>query len=105
MPNNKLKVASLFCGCGGSDLGMVGGFEYLGKRYEELPFEIVYAADFDQWAVDTYNKNFKHKILIKIIQIFLLSAMPVLKLHKAFYPEMALLNIHQDFQGFCPSRE
>lgn len=61
MPSNKLKVASLFCGCGGSDLGMIGGFEYLGKRYEELPFEIVYAVDFDQWAVDTYNKNFKHK--------------------------------------------
>lgn len=61
MPNNKLKVASLFCGCGGSDLGMVGGFNYLGKRYEELPFDIVYAADFDKWAVDTYNKNFKHK--------------------------------------------
>ena len=40
MPNNKLKVASLFCGCGGSDLGMVGGFDYLGKRYEELPLEI-----------------------------------------------------------------
>lgn len=40
---------------------MVGGFDYLGKRYEELPFDIVYAADFDQWAVDTYNKNFKHK--------------------------------------------
>lgn len=58
---NKLKVASLFCGCGGSDLGMVGGFDYLGKRYEELPFEIVYAADFDRWAIDTYNKNFKHK--------------------------------------------
>lgn len=61
MPSNKLKVASLFCGCGGSDLGMVGGFTYLGKEYEELPFEIVYAADFDKWAVDTYNKNFKHK--------------------------------------------
>lgn len=61
MPSNKLKVASLFCGCGGSDLGMVGGFDFLGKRYEELPFEIVYAADFDKWAVDTYNKNFKHK--------------------------------------------
>lgn len=61
MQNNKLKVASLFCGCGGSDLGMVGGFDYLGKRYEELPFEITYAADFDHWAVETYNKNFKHK--------------------------------------------
>lgn len=61
MPNNKLKVASLFCGCGGSDLGMVGGFKYLGKEYAELPFEIVYAVDFDHWAVETYNKNFKHK--------------------------------------------
>lgn len=58
---NKLKVVSLFCGCGGSDLGMIGGFNYLGTRYESLPFEIVYAADFDKWAVDTYNKNFKHK--------------------------------------------
>lgn len=63
MPNNKLKVASLFCGCGGSDLGMVGGFNYLGKEYGELPFEIVYAADFDKWAVETYNKNFKHKAI------------------------------------------
>ena len=61
MPNNKLKVASLFCGCGGSDLGMVGGFDYLDKRYEELPFEIAYAVDFDHWAVETYNKNFTHK--------------------------------------------
>ena len=60
MPS-KLKVTSLFCGCGGSDLGMVGGFEYLGKRYEELPFEITYAVDFDHWAVETYNKNFTHK--------------------------------------------
>lgn len=61
MMESKLKVASLFSGCGGSDLGMVGGFDYLGRRYEELPFEIVYAVDFDRWAVDTYNKNFYHK--------------------------------------------
>lgn len=61
MKNKKYKVASLFCGCGGSDLGIVGGFEYLGKRYDELPFEIAYAVDFDKWAVDTYNKNFRHK--------------------------------------------
>ncbi|MDY4704981.1 MAG: DNA (cytosine-5-)-methyltransferase [Prevotella sp.] len=61
MPNKHMKVASLFCGCGGSDLGMVGGFEYLGKKYDELSFDIVYAADFDRWAVETYNKNFKHK--------------------------------------------
>ena len=55
------KVASLFCGCGGSDMGLLGGFNYLGQEYKKLDFEIVYALDFDKWAVDTYNKNFEHK--------------------------------------------
>ena len=59
----KLKVASLFCGCGGSDLGMIGGFEYLNKKYLKLDFDIVYAIDFDKWAIDTYNKNFRHKAI------------------------------------------
>lgn len=58
---SKLKVASLFCGCGGSDLGMIGDFTYLNKYYNALNFEIVYAVDFDKYAVDTYNKNFEHK--------------------------------------------
>ena len=61
MPNKKLKVASLFCGCGGSDLGMIGGFKYLGKNYKRLNFDIAYAVDCDKWAVETYNQNFKHK--------------------------------------------
>ena len=47
MPIKKLKVVSLFCGCGGSDLGMIGGFQYLNQNYPKLPFEIVYALDFD----------------------------------------------------------
>lgn len=55
-----VKVASLFCGCGGSDLGLVGGFTYLGKTYQSLPFDIRYAVDFDSKAVSTYNANFKH---------------------------------------------
>jgi len=52
--------ASLFCGCGGSDLGMLGGFTYLGKEYPRLDFDIVYAIDFDKNAVETYNRNFKN---------------------------------------------
>lgn len=60
MPENKIKVASLFCGCGGSDLGLLGGFQYLGKHYKRLPFEIVYAIDNDKYAVETYNANFEH---------------------------------------------
>ncbi|MBR0496445.1 MAG: DNA cytosine methyltransferase [Treponema sp.] len=56
-----LKVASLFCGCGGSDLGILGGFSYLGKEYKKLNFDIVYSIDFDPKAVETYNANFSHK--------------------------------------------
>lgn len=59
MSKNRYKVASLFCGCGGSDLGTLGGFKYLGTDYKRLPFEIVYAVDFDKAAVSTYNSNFE----------------------------------------------
>lgn len=57
---NSIKVASLFCGCGGSDLGTLGGFTFLDKKFERLPFDIVYAVDFDAKAVETYNHNFEH---------------------------------------------
>lgn len=60
MNQQKVKVVSLFCGCGGSDLGLLGGFEYLGKYYPTLPFEIIYSLDIDKFAVQTYNANFQH---------------------------------------------
>lgn len=56
----RYKVASFFCGCGGSDLGTLGGFDYIGRHYERLPFDIVYASDINAAAVETYNKNFEH---------------------------------------------
>ena len=59
----KMKIASFFCGCGGSDLGILGGFDYLLKKYKSLKTEIVYAGDIDKWAIETYNHNFKHKAL------------------------------------------
>lgn len=55
-----LRVVSLFSGCGGSDLGMIGGFKFLGKKYGKLPYEIVFANDNDAKAVATYNANFSH---------------------------------------------
>jgi DNA (cytosine-5)-methyltransferase 1 len=58
-----MKVASLFCGCGGSDLGILGDFNYLGKKYKKLNFEITYSIDFDKKAVETYNANFEHKAI------------------------------------------
>lgn len=54
----KLRVASLFCGCGGTDVGLLGGFDFLGKTYESNPIEIVYANDIDPNACDIFERNF-----------------------------------------------
>lgn len=60
--NNPLKVISLFSGCGGKDLGMLGGFEIFGKYYGTNDYEIVYANDIVAHACKTYELNFKHSI-------------------------------------------
>jgi len=57
-------IGSLFCGCGGSDLGILGGFKFIDKKYEKLPTDIKYAIDIDQKAINTYNHNFKHKAIV-----------------------------------------
>lgn len=54
----KLKVASLFCGCGGTDVGLLGGFDFLGETYASNPFEIVYANDIDPNACKIFERNF-----------------------------------------------
>lgn len=72
----KIKVASLFCGCGGMDLGVIGGFSYLGKEYMENPFEIVYAVDNDEYCTKIYNDNFKHKCIVKDVRDIEVDEMP-----------------------------
>lgn len=54
----KLKVASLFCGCGGTDVGLLGNFDFLGKHYRQNPMKIVYANDIDDNACAIFEKNF-----------------------------------------------
>ncbi len=54
----KLKVASLFCGCGGTDVGLLGDFNFLNKYYESNQVEIVYANDIDDNACKIFQKNF-----------------------------------------------
>jgi DNA (cytosine-5)-methyltransferase 1 len=60
----KLKVASLFSGCGGMDLGIQGGFKFLDNTYKKHPVDIVFASDIDSYAVDIYNNNFTHKAIL-----------------------------------------
>lgn len=54
---SRSSVLSLFCGCGGLDLGFMGGFGFLGKRYASTGFEIVEAIDNSDDAVETYKLN------------------------------------------------
>jgi len=54
----KLKVASLFCGCGGTDVGLLGGFSFNDIKYPVNDLEIVYANDIDKGACDIFEKNF-----------------------------------------------
>ncbi len=50
-------IVSLFSGCGGMDLGFIGGFEFLGWRYDRLPNRIVFANDISAAACRTYRGN------------------------------------------------
>ena len=54
----KLRVASLFCGCGGTDVGLLGDFDFLGKHYNSNGMQIVYANDIDDNACNIFKENF-----------------------------------------------
>ncbi len=62
-----VKIASLFSGCWGSDLWVMGGFTFLWKKYKKLKTKIVFANDIDTPAVETYKVNFWDHIINKSI--------------------------------------
>ncbi|MDR2476065.1 MAG: DNA (cytosine-5-)-methyltransferase [Bacteroidales bacterium] len=64
MEQKMYKAVSLFCGCGGADLGLHGDFTYNEQYYDKLPFEIIYATDIDAKAVATYKKNFNGVVVV-----------------------------------------
>ena len=51
------RVASLFAGCGGLDLGFQGGFEFLGKKYARTGFGVCWANEINPAACKTYSRN------------------------------------------------
>ena len=52
------KVVSLFSGCGGADQGIIGNFIFNNRKYDKLPFELVYATDIDKKALNSHMENF-----------------------------------------------
>ena len=57
-----INAISLFSGCGGLDLGFLGGFSFLNKKYEALPYNIVHAYDIDEKATQTYALNLSNDV-------------------------------------------
>ena len=57
-----IKVISFFSGCGGLDLGFLGGFTFLNKEYKPLPYKIVHAYDIDEKATETYGLNISNDV-------------------------------------------
>jgi DNA (cytosine-5)-methyltransferase 1 len=59
-----LRIVSLFSGCGGMDLGILGGFKFNGHSYGKLATEIVHSSDFDDRVVNIFNQNFAHQAAV-----------------------------------------
>ena len=72
----RIRVVSLFCGCGGMDLGVVGGFSFLGKSFGRNNTEIVYAVDNDNYCTQIYNANFEHKCVVKDVRNITMDEIP-----------------------------
>ena len=61
-PIQSWRVASLFAGCGGMDLGFLGGFPFGGRHYDKLPFRVIWANDINAAASRAYRRNLNHEI-------------------------------------------
>jgi DNA (cytosine-5)-methyltransferase 1 len=59
---NSHSIVSFFAGCGGLDLGMLGGFKCFGREFRSLPYVISYAIDNSRDAVDCYRLNLGNHI-------------------------------------------
>lgn len=60
-----MRVVSLFSGIGGLDKGFI-----------DAGYDVVWANDFDKFAVQTYNANFKNPALLADITTFPINAIP-----------------------------
>ncbi len=74
--DRRFSVVSFFAGCGGLDLGFLGGFDYLGRSYSRTRFNVLAAYDADPQAVDTYARNIGAHIALADLANAELASMP-----------------------------
>ncbi|HTE33483.1 MAG TPA: DNA cytosine methyltransferase [Chryseolinea sp.] len=58
----EFSVVSLFSGCGGMDLGFIGGFSIFGNEYYKNPFKIKWANELNPYACKSYSRNIDDNI-------------------------------------------
>ena len=63
--NKDFTVISLFSGCGGMDLGFIGGFDFLSRRFQKTGFKIIWANEINPAACKTYRKNFGDNSIVE----------------------------------------
>lgn len=90
-------VISFFSGCGGLDLGFLGGFIYNSILHKELPFKILKAYDVDVKAVETYRLNIDENISVQDLANFKPQTMPTADVLIGGFP-------CQDFASCGPRR-
>jgi DNA (cytosine-5)-methyltransferase 1 len=90
-------VVSFFAGCGGLDLGFLGGFRYMGERLRAQPFDIVAAYDFNDRCVETYRLNIGDHAEVKDLAQTCSTSMPEADLLIGGFP-------CQDFSSCGPKR-
>ena len=61
--NDHATITSLFSGCGGMDLGFIGGFDFLGAHYPKTGFDIIWANEINPAACKTYKQNIGRHII------------------------------------------
>lgn len=64
-PWNGASVVSMFSGCGGLDLGFIGGFDFLGKHYPKTGFSIIWANELNSAACKSYRANFGEDSIVE----------------------------------------
>ena len=76
LSESAIRVLSLFSGCGGMDLGMEGGFEFLDGAYERLTTETVGAVEFDPQIASLYRSNFSTPLMVGDIRDIAAEVLP-----------------------------
>ena len=74
--HERITAVSMFAGCGGLDLGVMGGFKFHGKSYKPLPFDVIAAYDNDKDAVETYKLNLSRNIHLQDLTVISSKKLP-----------------------------